>query len=181
MRTIALILVGTLAGCTEDQISSPPPNAREQYAAVVANQTFLIAGRSPSDSVDAILGGQATGFWWSRITVPADIVADSGLSMTIDLAKPSVPVVFAQSYYASCDPSNAERTDRCWLTETYTAGETGLSGMLTLVHGDDGLQGGYELTWEGDTDRFDGPTQWLRREVGGQWRVSAGNVMEVPQ
>jgi hypothetical protein len=174
-----MVGLGALVSACADDASQPGEPPAAQFAGIVSNRDFIIASRPPSDSAAAILAGQPTGFWWVHLTIPASAISGTNVDLRVDLSSLEVPVRFVQSYQGSCDPSDAARTDRCWLVEDYVAGQTGLSGSLSVSRGAEGLGGGYNLHWEGDTDRFDGPTQWLSEDTTGGWHVGAANVVEV--
>ncbi len=100
--------------------------------------------------------------------------------MNFDLTKDDSQIVFAQSYRDSCNPIDPRNMNICWLVESYSAGEAGLRGTLSLTVGES-ISGGYDVYWEGVTDRFEGPSQWHSHETVGRISVSSGQVLEAPR
>jgi hypothetical protein len=178
VRAILVCCVGCLPACTSSPADKPVPQHR--YAAVGTTPTsrvFIVSEAPATETLSSIMANETTTAWWIKIELPARLEDDGALDATFDLSA-TTSVKFSQNYRDLCDPSaNDDRS--CWLTEAYIAGDTGLSGEISLKYGEDGLTMSYFVDWQGQTDRFDGPTQWHRHITEGHDVVPTEYVAEI--
>lgn len=110
-----------------------------------------------------------TDFWYVKITLPRSYEPEirSQTGFTVDLTSAEPFVEFVQVYRGLCNPQEPDLDKRytCWLLERYESGQAGLSGQLTVRVYDGDIDTRYDITWEGLTDRFDGPPQQHRRRI----------------
>jgi hypothetical protein len=162
--------------CTESG-SAPPPTG--QFAVVRVGgerMAIIVADRAPTDSeIDGIVQSSITSFPWVRLEVPTSTHGNA----VVNVASDDVDLVFAQSYFDSCNPADAFSERKCWLVEQYRAGESGFRGTVSIRVDEQGLQGGYDVYWEGLTNRFDGPEQWHGHSSTGSFNLAAQNVRRV--
>ncbi|HET6612513.1 MAG TPA: hypothetical protein VFG83_11005 [Kofleriaceae bacterium] len=119
--------------------------------------------------LDEALRNEVTDFAWVKFDIDAayEDALHSADGLSVDLTK-SDNIWFTQVYRGSCDPSDFDRTETCWLFERYQAGQEALEGFAHLRLTADDAEANYEVYWEGVTDRFDGPPQWNgHQSVGG--------------
>lgn len=161
--SIAVLGVGVGVGCTD----KPDEERPNRGVAVVsrtatAATTFVFLNEVNTARVPEILAGEApNGFQWLAVHIPGARANELNTSgVTIDLAQADGETTFAQSYSGSCNPALDVRGP-CWLSESYAAGESGLSGSVALRVTEGTVLGGLEVSWTGITDRFGAPAQHL--------------------
>ena len=161
----ASLLLVLLAAC-----DTTPPTVKVTTSAVVnaqAERTLVIFVEDGFvDRADAIASGERPkGFHWIALGIPqplVDRVFEDGLR--VDLATEVFPFEFAQSYRDVCNPALDDYSP-CWLSERYTARESGLQGKIDLRLDDERATVSIDISWEGDTDRFGKPIQWHRHST----------------
>lgn len=166
MRRIALVIVGMLAGCT-----ASPPSTTTQGSPIIAGQTvgpsFTVVFTVPDHQAalsDLLSGSAPTGYRWVRLKVDGPNVAKLATSagLTADWSDPAAGISFAQSYVEDCNPIKDDYS-RCWYTESYSAGQDGLTGQVALRTDATTAYTNIDITWEGTTDRYgNGSAYWYR-------------------
>jgi hypothetical protein len=156
---MALILCG---GCSNE---IPPgehsgPRAVAAMRATLDQTTYAFVEPANQHRLAEILGDTPPmNFHWVSITLPNALDVHAGANA--DLAQGSPTVRFRQVYGGVCNPAGEDFTF-CWLHESYVSGETGLTGQLRLKLDGGIVDGMWDLSWEGITDRFQGQPQWHR-------------------
>ncbi|MBX3158825.1 MAG: hypothetical protein KF773_22855 [Deltaproteobacteria bacterium] len=134
--------------------------------------TIVFTGEDNRDKLDESFGPEARTFPWSSIEFPRSardaLRGPDGVS--VSLTDGSARVRFQQVYRETCNPAK-EDLSPCWIYESYTSGEAGLTGTVALriASVDDATQvlGAYDVSWEGLTDRFGDPLQMYGHETAG--------------
>ena len=164
MKVVAGVLV--IAGaCTSPSDAPMAGIARVTQDSDVI--TIALGGEDNASRLGEILGGEKRlGFHWYAITFPArDAHAlHSSDGISVDLANLGARVGFQQVYRSICNPAT-EDFSPCWLLESYAAGEPGLTGFITLRLTSDRIDGSFDVSWHGDTDRFGSPVQPYAHET----------------
>jgi hypothetical protein len=120
-----------------------------------------------------VLGGQAPkDFPWVMVTVlaPESQQAMSPQGLTASLVQAGGHVTFAQVYPGPCNPAKDDHSD-CWLYESLVSGDEGVGGTLRLQIASASSVGAYDARFEGLTDRFGDPVQWLSHQTTGSFDV----------
>lgn len=102
-------------------------------------------------------GERPRDFYWGLVTVPVSDALDAGV--LFDMADPESRAGFAQVYPGVCNPA-LEDFSHCFLYESYSSGEEGLSGRIWVQRDADEISISIDVSWEGITDRFGPPLQW---------------------
>ena len=172
MKTLAVVALIAASACSNETTEG----ASSDHAVIVttgSRKAYIVTPRKlTAEQVPSVLADGSVGMDWVRLELPSELQSS-------DLADSAAPVVFAQSYVDLCDPSDAQRTERCRLQERYAAGDAGLRGALQIVRTDSDLVIMYSVYWEGVTERFDGPPQWHAHESAGRVVIAADTVLEV--
>jgi len=129
--------------------------------------TIALGGEDNAYRLGEVLGGEKPlDFHWYAITFPArDAQALHGSDgVSVELTNLGARVGFQQVYRSTCNPAT-EDFSPCWLFESYAAGEPGLTGFITLRLISDRIEGSFDVSWQGDTDRFGEPVQPYAHET----------------
>lgn len=164
MRAINTVLLFTIAGCEGSEISEG--QTQQAVAMVQADSTFTVAfamSEYKARLSEVLAGGQPTDFRWVKVTVESprsqDVISEQGFNgQLVDVAS---KVTFSQVYQSPCNPATEDNRS-CFIHESYSAGEAGLTGTITLRATPTHVNGSFDVSWEGDTDRFGEPRQWLQ-------------------
>lgn len=109
---------------------------------------------------EILAGGSPVGFHWAMLKVPQKLsTVVGGTDITGDLSDPQGGIAFRQVYEGVCNPAQTDFNE-CWLYESYTSGEEGLSGRIRLRVDGTSAQGALDIQWAGMTDRFGEPIQY---------------------
>ena len=162
---------------------SPRPQPSGQGIARVVQATTVKVAFTSQDNqglIDDVLNGAAPKtFHWSLFELP--LTASGALygpdGIDFDLSDSSSQVRFSQVYRETCNPA-LQNFSPCWIYESYTSGDTGLSGKGNLRLTDVAATGSYQVVWQGITDRFGPPEQQYQHETDA--RIGATIVGETP-
>lgn len=130
--------------------------------------TTLVFGSADhqADLDDIAEGAKPLTFAWTAVRVPSELrdqlMSPEGINVEMTSAEHAV--TFIQVYGDVCNPA-ANDFSHCYLYESYTAGDEGLSGSLQLTLQGERAVGRFAVVWEGITDRFQGQPQWHRHET----------------
>ena len=169
MKKYVVGAVTLVAGCTEGA-SSSPPIATTASALVIEDEsqsstTVVVTDSRHAAELRAIYAGETpTGFEWFSVTFPSAYKDTDGTILAdIDLAKADA-VEVTHAYVDVCNPAT-ENFERCWLLESYRAGEQGLDGHISIDVRSSTVRLRASFGWEGMTDRFGDPVQWHRHDI----------------
>lgn len=181
-----LLLLLASSACSTDQpdgSGTSDPNIGTHASAVVStapDMTTLVFGAQDraADLARVASGERPKDFPWIAAQVPNSLASNlrSLDGVHIDLAEKQSGAAFLQVYGGPCNPALRDFST-CLLLEQYTSGETGLTGTMVLRITDSVASGSFDVTWEGDTDRFGEPVQWVSHETSAGY---SGPVAEVP-
>lgn len=171
---VGLLLTLAVVGCTSQKNSASASSTTRQAAAVAQSGPtgLIVAFSAPENAsrLDEVLSPEPPkDFHWVMIrTDPAAAsAAASPGGLAISLHESSPVIAFSQAYQDACNPPQ-RNFDPCWFIESYTSGDPGLSGTLKLQYDGTNASVSYDLTWEGETDRFGSPpTYYKHGSTGG--------------
>jgi len=130
----------------------------------------LVVAVGPGSHRDTLVtiaaGARPLDFRWVAITIATARVGELDTGLAVNLADPAAGVVFAQVYPEVCNPAESD-FDACMIYERDTAGDPDLRGSLTLRVSEGHVWGGFDVYWEGLTDRFGEPIQWYGHGTSG--------------
>jgi hypothetical protein len=172
----AAILVTLLAACDSPPGQTVGFGGSGEAVAMIAMSAdgrlaFAYTTAEEKARLPEVLGGQAPrDFPWVMITVlaPESEQAMSPQGLDASLADAGGRVMFAQVYPGPCNPATDDFS-HCWLLESLVSGDDGVGGTLRLRITSASAVGGYDATFEGLTDRFGAPVQWLAHETTGSF------------
>jgi hypothetical protein len=163
----AYVVGALLVGCSTEVTSQ-----KEGMVATAATSSndvrFAFAGESKQERLAEVLGGQTPrDFHWLMFSIDRahldEMASPQGLS--IDLSNPS-KFSFSQVYEGTCNPA-LRNFNACWLYENLVAGSPGVRGTIDLRLSESEITGSFDVTIEGDTDRFGEPIQWHSHQTLG--------------
>jgi hypothetical protein len=181
VKGVGFVLVVTSLGCSESK-SRPSNDTTVAIQAISSSVSSIEIAYTSSEYANQLPSIVAStppkNFHWVSFGFPvgASDALHSAQGLQIDLTDKSTTVTFSQVYPGPCNPAKNDFSD-CWLYESYAAGDSGLTGSLAVtVHGA-AASGGFNVTWEGITDRFgDPPQQHQHSTEGGFVAAIVANV-----
>jgi len=172
------VAVLALCGCASDP---QEPRAVGKMVAIVstapARSKLIVVDATAQDRVLELIDGSApVDFRWLVFEVDTSRMEQvrSAAGLDADMRDGSSGLSFSQVYPGPCNPA-LDRFDKCLLVERLDAGKSGVSGDIHLQLGDS-LEGSYDVSIEGPTDRFGDPVQWHRHGSNGDVSVELGGV-----
>lgn len=163
-RWLSISAVGFVA-CSEADPSQV--STQSQTVAVMASHgntaTLAFAAEEFQSRLDDVQAGQKPkDFHWVMFTLSAtqveELSSPSGLS--IDFLS-SVGSRFEQVYLGPCNPALGQ-FQSCFLYEDVSSGASGVKGVASMRIDNDRFEGNYDVSIEGNTERFGQPVQWHR-------------------
>lgn len=161
-------------GCTGDDSHGGADWSPAREAVVHLGDPEILLVFAQAQDIDPILAGDTpTDADWIAITVPRarelDLRGTDGARFSLET--PDATVTFSDVYTSPCNPA-LEDNSPCWLYEHYTAGEPGLTGSIHVRLSDTFVDGGFDVDWRGQTDRFGPPTQMYEHEYASGMAMS---------
>jgi hypothetical protein len=173
-----LILSLSAPGCSSEdqpQVMSVPSAVMVKGATVLE---VIVGANLEGSRIPQVLAHEKVDYPWIAIQT-GGVPLTPGETASLDLSVQTPEVVFRQNYRDTCNPASIEETtERCWFVETYHSGDVGLVGHVTLGWTGELFQAGFDVAWEGITDRF-GEPQWHRHETSVHYAVAKQYVREV--
>ncbi|MDQ3341435.1 MAG: hypothetical protein M4D80_40280 [Myxococcota bacterium] len=179
MQTTGKVLLLIMGGCSEEQSMTGEQETSVAFVANQAGKTRLAFTAAPTQArlPEVVAGLQPRDFHWVMFTIDStryeEVKSPNGLRL--DFAQ-SNGASFEQAYIGPCNPAE-QNYNNCILYENIVGGATGVKGDVGLRI-NSRFEGDYDITIEGQTDRFGEPTQWHKHQSLGN---VIANLAQVPQ
>lgn len=164
MRSMTVAAVLLVAGCSSTEPAQTGTSVAMLSQSPSGSVSVAFTTSDNLDQLPSVLAGTAPRtFHWVMVTVNGQgaIDARSTKGFSGDLSSATSSATFTQVYEDVCNPAKSNFS-RCWLYENYTSGDAGLSGSIQLQVGQTEAVGSFDVTWEGQTDRFGDPVQYYK-------------------
>lgn len=149
-----------VAACASTADKDDPSSKGLAVVARTGDTTTLVllndVNRTHVDEI--VSGGTPSGFQWIAISIGDPWQQSLAEGVKLDMTSVDANTAFRQGYFGPCNPAEND-FDACWLYESYSAGDVGLTGSIDLTFNDGFATGGVDISWTGLTDRFGSPTQ----------------------
>lgn len=166
----ALALAAVISGCAENSLGTDINVGAQQQTLVVRDASGLAVVRGATNNVavmtSVVEALTPRDFAWVMVSVDeANSNTARGAGLSVDMAT-DAGVTFSQVWLDVCNPATGDFSP-CFQFESYRAGEPGLVGTVTLKVGGGEVHGTYDVTWEGQTDRYGQPSYFKHGSIGG--------------